>query len=74
MMKNSLFTLVLAIAVGCNSPYPQLEDGLYVDIQTNRGNIIVNLEQEKTPITVANFVALAEGENEFVDEQYQGKV
>ena len=73
MMKNSLFTLVLSIAVGCNSPYPQLEDGLYADIQTNRGNIIVNLEQEKTPITVANFVALAEGENEFVDEQYLGK-
>ena len=72
-MKKILFTLVLAIAVGCNSPYPQLEDGLYADIQTNRGNIVVSLAQEKTPITVANFVALAEGENEFVDEQYQGK-
>ena len=28
---------------------------------------------DKTPVTVANFVALAEGENEFVSPQFAGK-
>lgn len=39
----------------------QLGDGLFARISTGRGDIIVRLEYDRTPLTVCNFVALAEG-------------
>ena len=66
--------VVVLMAVGCkSSQYTDLGDGLFADIQTNKGNILVKLEYKKTPVTVANFVSLAEGTNPFVSDEYKEK-
>jgi len=73
-LKNLLksFTLIAAI-VGCQTAESQTNkffkpkknkteiNSMQAKIKTTKGDILIELEYEKTPITVANFVSLAEG-------------
>lgn len=70
---TSLFLSASALFFSCNTPNSNLKDGMYAEIETSKGTILVELEYKKTPVTVANFVSLAEGKNPTVNEKYKGK-
>lgn len=53
------------MTLGCG--YDFKEDGLYAVMETNMGDMVFSLYYDKTPITVGNFVGLAEGTREFID-------
>ncbi|SDX84818.1 Peptidyl-prolyl cis-trans isomerase (rotamase)-cyclophilin family [Lutibacter oricola] len=67
--------IVIALAIISCKPtkYADLDDGMYANMETNKGAILLKLEFDKTPVTVANFVSLADGTNELVNEDLKGK-
>ena len=78
MRQMNLIALLSAMFVffSCNSQkkaYKDLGDGLFADIETTKGHIVVKLNYKEVPTTVANFVTLAEGKNNFVKVEYKGK-
>lgn len=64
-MKNIFITGLLALVTltvtAQKFDKKSLEPGVYANITTTKGDILLKLEHEKAPLTVANFVGLAEG-------------
>ena len=69
-----IFILCLIVSlVSCKEEYPDLEDGLYAEIVTSKDTMIAKLFYDKVPVTVANFVALAEGNHPMMADEFKGK-
>jgi len=73
LLKFSIFVISLLVISCKPAKYADLDDGLYAYMETNKGDILLKLEFEKTPITVANFVSLANGTNDQVSDSLKGK-
>lgn len=73
MKKITILFCSLAVLSACNPKYKNLEDGIYADMETDRGSIVLKLYTDATPLTVANFVSLAEGTHPKVADSLKGK-
>ncbi|WP_298424732.1 peptidylprolyl isomerase [uncultured Kordia sp.] len=75
MKKITILIAIIAFGfTSCNtSKYPDLADGLYANIETTKGNILLELDYKNTPITAANFVSLAEGTHPLLSDDKKGK-
>ncbi len=73
IIKLTLLAIIISLISCKTAKYSDLDDGMYADLQTDRGDILLKLEYENMPVTVANFVSLAEGTNSFVSEDFKNK-
>jgi len=70
--KLALATMIVGFAATAYSAEPAAQawekmPGLYAIFDTSMGKIVCQLFENETPITVANFVGLANGTKEFTD-------
>jgi peptidyl-prolyl cis-trans isomerase A (cyclophilin A) len=75
MKKITLLIAIIALGfTACKTAeHSGLADGIYADIQTTKGPILVELNYTDKPITAANFIALAKGTHPQLADSLKGK-
>jgi len=72
-LKFILFFLLNSIIFSCNNQFNELEDGVYAEINTSLGTMLIQLNYKETPVTVANFIALSKGTHPDVKQDFKEK-
>lgn len=73
MKKIVILTLALIGFSNLGFSQEKKVEGIFAEFNTSKGRITVQLEYQKTPITVANFMTLAEGKNSQITGALKGK-
>ncbi|MGV6846101.1 MAG: peptidylprolyl isomerase [Lutibacter sp.] len=73
-LKYSFIVFLSVVVYSCKpAKYANLDEGLYANLNTNKGTILLKLTYKTTPVTAANFVSLANGSNKQVIDSLKGK-
>ena len=73
ILKLIILVLLVGFYSCSENKYSSLNNGVYADVQTDTGDVLIKLEYQKAPLTVANFVSLVEGTNPKVTDSMRGK-
>ena len=66
-IRKILLLLISVLFISLTASAGDLADGLYAKMQTSKGEIVLRLFYKRAPLTVSNFVGLAEGSKEWKD-------
>jgi len=67
MKKLLIFAMLLVVPAAFAQEKPKLNPGVYANFETSMGNFTAELYEKDAPITVANFIGLAEGTKDWTD-------
>ncbi|MGJ8549137.1 peptidylprolyl isomerase [Winogradskyella wichelsiae] len=76
MIKKALtafVVLLVLVNISCQERYSELGDGIYAEFITSKDTMVAKLFYDQAPVTVANFVALAEGDHPLITDELKGK-